>query len=139
MGTIGDSKIENPRNSMDNDGIIPTQPVVKERDARGLFLPGNTTARLGGRPKAVDFRALVQRARGETVDERLLAVYDMLTKRAAEGDVNAAKLLLERICGKDADEIRLTDEREAMPEDEFAKRVLSMLAVLQARRAAGAN
>jgi hypothetical protein len=114
------------------------QPAA-ERTATGRFLPGNTTARLGGRPKAIDFRALVHEARGDTVRDKLIAVFDMLAEKAAAGDVNAAKLLLERICGKDADEIKLTDERQEMPEEEFAKRVVSLLAILQARRQSGAN
>ncbi len=121
----------------DDAGTIPSNPGA-DRDARGLFLPGNSIAKTGGRPKAIDFRALVQRERGKTLDQKILAVFDSLAEQAAKGDVGAAKLLLERLCGKDADEVRLVDDTPQMGDAEFARRVVSMLAVANARRVADA-
>jgi len=77
-----------------------------------------------GRPRVIDFRALVHRARGETVEAKLLAVFDSLAEQAAAGDVAAAKLLLERICGKDADEIVLTT---SLPAIDMRQRMRSIL------------
>jgi hypothetical protein len=53
--------------------------------------------------------------------------------------MGAAKLLLDKIGIKDADVVQLQDERTDMPDEEFARKVVSLLATLQARKAAVRN
>jgi hypothetical protein len=52
--------------------------------------------------------------------------------------VQAAKLLWDMLCDKDADKIEVKDTAD-MPDEEFARRVVSLLAILQARKAAARN
>lgn len=88
----------------------------------GRFLVGNPG---GGRPPIVDFRRLVHRARGATVEEKLLAVFDALCEQAESGDVAAAKLLLERLCGKDAEKLEVSDSR--LTATEMRQRLRSLI------------
>lgn len=88
-------------------GIEP-RGTPGERDEKGHFLPGNKTARLGaaqgGRPPgALDFVALCRkRAKEQGVDlgDLLWVIARRLFTRAGtDGDVPAAKLLIDRLCG----------------------------------------
>ena len=75
-----------------------------DRDTKGRFAPGNGG---GGRPKGLDFRLLVEQARGARLADDLLGIYTKALKLAHAGDMVAAKFLVERICGKVADQIDL--------------------------------
>ena len=85
-----------------------------ERDASGRFLSGHRG--MGGRPRSLDFRALITQERADTLASRLLAVFDAMCRRAEDGDVAAAKLLLDRVCVQESEEpqprdvVRLTHE-----------------------------
>lgn len=78
-----------------------------DRDERGLFLPGNSIAKLGGRPRGIDFRKLVQEFRKAALDGDLQQVYESMLDRAKAGDVQAAKLLLDRLCDIDPQEVNV--------------------------------
>lgn len=68
----------------------------------GQFLPGHPGG--PGRPRGLDFRALVAAHRGDTLPAAMVDLFDALMLRARNGDVQAAKLLLDRLCdaqGKD--------------------------------------
>jgi hypothetical protein len=73
-----------------------------DRDPRtGQFAPGNPGG--PGRPRGIDFRELVLRMRGATVEQSLVAVFDRLVQLATvKADVQAARLLLDRLCDRDA-------------------------------------
>ena len=70
------------------------------RDDRGRFVVGHPGG--PGRPKAIDFRKVVEdAAREEGVDlhERVWAVAQTMFEAAEGGDVAAAKFIVERLCG----------------------------------------
>lgn len=75
----------------------------ESRDSLGRFRPGNAIGKGYGRPKgSIDLMAVVRRkAREEGLDLRqeLWRVVLVLLRAAQEGDVQAGKLLLDRICG----------------------------------------
>lgn len=61
-----------------------------------------------GRPKGYDFRAIVEdyvKANKTSVESAIEKLFKSLLASAEGGDVNAAKLLIERLCGKDADKL----------------------------------
>lgn len=103
----------------------PDKPAATgDRDpVTGQWLPGNR-GNPNGRPKGIDFRRLVMEKLGEAaVEDVLLDVFTRLAElvRGKRGDVQAAKLILDRICekpdaGDDEDEAqRLTpDQRRAV-------------------------
>lgn len=76
----------------------PVQQARAGRDGAGRFAPG-TSGNPNGRPRGIDFRAAVVAARGEGVEAALVEVFDTLLAAALAGDVQAAKLLLDRLCG----------------------------------------
>lgn len=106
----------------------------QNRTADGRFLPGH---RLGGRPRGVDLRLLVEeRAATDptigTVENLLWGVVVTLARRAALGDVPAARLLLERLAAP-ADAPSL-DLAEPLSDREAATRIAAILLEAQRRR-----
>ena len=104
------------------------------RDSAGRFVPGH---HLGGRPRGVDLRALVdERAASEptigSTDDLLWGVVVVLARRAATGDVQAARLLLDRLAAP-------PDEPSAagvaMTDREVAERLAVILRRAAARQA----
>lgn len=89
-------------------GSPPVKPdATGDRDpVTGRFLPGNSGAG-GGRPRGLDFRRIVQDAHGETIDAKLRDVFDALLVAAKAGDVQAAKLLLDRLCDSEPTTVNL--------------------------------
>lgn len=95
-----------------NGGVPPTNGGVPsgppDRDSSGRLLPGNKLSaaygRLGGRPKAqiqYDFRAIVTAEaakNGVTIETAVWGVFVSMLNRARNGDVQAAKLVLDRLC-----------------------------------------
>lgn len=108
-----------------------------QRDTQGRFVNGHK--KLGGRKRGIDVKALIRERKGDECEDWIVEVVVALKERAVGGDVAAAKLLWEMLCDKDADKLELTDDRAEMSEEEFARRVVSLLAVLQARKQAQAN
>lgn len=91
-----------------------TKPLVEEtvvpvksrnqRDENGLFLPGNTIAKLGGRPKrSWTMAGLIEESLDEA-DETGITFKDIITRKlrsmAARGDMQAIKEVIDRIDGK---------------------------------------
>lgn len=66
----------------------------------GQFLPGNPGG--PGRPRGVTLRRVVESSRPD-FETDLLRIYDKLVSLATAGDVQAARLLLDRVCAKDED------------------------------------
>jgi hypothetical protein len=75
----------------------PEKQGIAGRDNAGRFVPG-VSGNPAGRPRGVDFRKLVMEFRKAALDGDLQEVYDAMLTRAKAGDVNAAKLLLDRLC-----------------------------------------
>lgn len=74
------------------------------RDEAGRWLPGHRQPG-PGRPKALDFKKLIQEHRGATYQETIIKVYDVLADKALGGDIAAIKLLLDRMTDKEADKL----------------------------------
>jgi|CXWL01.1.fsa_nt_gi hypothetical protein len=123
------------------DGSNPTKTV--DRASGGLFAPGN---RIGasGRPKGVDPRAEFAKARGvEKPAEVVVQVIEAMIVKALGGDVQAARVVLDRLAGPVRQEVDLAVD-DARPDDEtVGKRLHAMLALAadraKAKRAAEAN
>jgi hypothetical protein len=108
-----------------------------ERDVTGRFLPGHK--KLGGRQRGIDVKALIRERKGRECEDWIVDTVVAIKDRAVTGDVQAAKLLWDMLCDKAADELHLTTEAVDMPDEEFARKVVSLLATLQARKAAVRN
>lgn len=101
--------------------------LPRQRNERGHYLPGHT---LGGRTPGFDFRSIVAKfaaENGEPVEDALARVYLGILRAAAAGDVSAAKLLIERLCGKEADTIDLTVGKRRMTDTERAARIAAIM------------
>lgn len=97
------------------------------RGEGGRFLAGH---QLGGRPRAFDFRAIVTKwakENNEPVEDALARVYLALLRNAVGGDVPASKLLIERLCGKEADVLDVAVAARPMSDIERAARIESIL------------
>lgn len=87
--------------------IRPIEPVppADDRDLRGRFRPGCAAG--PGRPpgsKAIDLRAVAHAAaqdEGFDLHGALWGVVRTLVDAAQDGDVAAARLILDRLCGRD--------------------------------------
>ena len=87
-------------------GITPRfiQPADKQRGTApkkviGRPFPPGVSGNPAGRPRGIDFRAVVTAAMTAAVIEQdVLDVYRALLKRAKSGDTQAAKVLLDRLC-----------------------------------------
>jgi hypothetical protein len=79
----------------------PEETRTPDRDAKGLFQPGNSVGKLGGRPPKFDFRTSVQAAAeadGVTPESYLQRGIKALMAKVDKQDVAAIKLLLDRMC-----------------------------------------
>jgi hypothetical protein len=78
----------------------PKKTATNGRDrSSGRFLPGNSGG--PGRPRGLDFRRVVAEqahAAGVGLEGAMWAVFQAILSRAKAGDVQAAKLLLDRVC-----------------------------------------
>jgi hypothetical protein len=115
----------------------PDIQVATGRDDKGRFRPG-VSGNLKGRPRGIDVKALIRERKGEECEDWIVETVVAVKDRAVTGDVQAAKLLWDMLCDKDADKIEVKDPTD-MPDEEFARRVVSLLAILQARKAAARN
>ncbi len=112
-------------------GAAESEDKRGDRDHDGRFRPGH---RLGGRPRGVDLRALVdERAASDptigSTDDLLWGVVVVLARRAATGDVQAARLLLDRLAAP-------PDEPSAVGATMTDREVAERLAVILRRAAA---
>lgn len=95
-----------------------------DRDANGKFLPGHSVKSPGRPPGRPDFRRIVEEtceSLGLTIDRALAKVFQDLMKSAGNGDVQAQKFLVERLCGKDADQLEITHAGEIKRTDQTAE------------------
>lgn len=111
-----------------------------DRDKKtGRFVAGNRIGELGGRPRGYDFRRLVlERSRKEdvSIEDALWLVFRSLLKEVGKGNVQAAKLLLDKLC--DADAVEVNVNHTALSPEERQKRISELLDTA-ARRRAGEN
>ena len=120
--------MSSPRSREDQallDELLEGTP--RNRDPRGWFMPGH---KLGGRPPGLDFRAVISeyvRSKGKSLEEILARVFEGLMLVATTGDTNAAKLLIERFCGKDPDVLDLVVSKRKMSDTERAARIGAIL------------
>lgn len=115
--------------SLDDQRLLDEvlEGLPRQRNERGHYLPGHT---LGGRTRGFDFRSIVAKfatENGEPVEQALSRVYLGILRAAAAGDVSAAKLLIERLCGKEADTIDLTVGKRRMTDTERAARIAAIM------------
>jgi hypothetical protein len=123
-------------------GDVTEQLADSGRETNGRFAKGHRG--IGGRPKGYDLRRIAEEyglaEDGDEPSEQTVArILQKAAALALDGDMGAAKLLLDKIGIKDADVVQLQDERTDMPDEEFARKVVSLLATLQARKAAVRN
>ncbi len=87
--------------------------------------------------KALQFRTLVKaylkrlHLPVEVVVEQL---FEDLMRASRAGDVGATKVLLDRLCGKDPDQLDVTVEVATLPEEERIRRLQQLLATAARRR-----
>ncbi|MBL8752686.1 MAG: hypothetical protein JNK15_05245 [Planctomycetes bacterium] len=116
--------------------MAPTQTAENGRGRTGRFAKGNPGG--PGRPRGLDFRAVVAahaELTGFCIEGAIIEVFTALLRQAREGDVAAAKFLIERLCGKDE-----SAEAEGPPsqlsEAERIRRIEDLLETARRRREA---
>lgn len=97
-------------------GSRPASGEPAKRDAgTGRFLPGNSGG--PGRPRGLDFRRVIAdraEAAGIPLETALWGIFTSLLKQARDGDVQAARLLLDRLCDNDPVSLRLAEASIAL-------------------------
>lgn len=126
--------------SADDYMTMPTGTVRNGRTKSGRFARGNPGG--PGRPRGCDFRAVVTahvEAEGRSIEEILVDVFKAIFARACEGDVQAARLLLDRLCAKEPDPVEIAPEYRELTDIERAIRIESILASARKRQEAAAK
>ena len=111
----------------------PLSTVSNGRGKRGRFTKGNPGG--PGRPRGPDFRRLIfeqAERRGVDVEDAVWDVFSALLERAKNGDVQAAKLILDRLC--DSDPVVVDVTHQPMSMSERAARIEAILAAAGRRR-----
>lgn len=106
-----------------------------ERDGGGRFVKGHKG--YGGRPRKLDFftAAAEWAESAKTTPEKALAqVIGATVTAAIGGDMTAAKIIIERFCGKETDILQLQDPDGALDKDAALRELASILATAAARR-----
>lgn len=115
--------------------MAPTQTADNGRTTSGRFAKGNSGG--PGRPRGIDFRAVVAQraeAEGSRIEEIIWEVFEMLLAASRAGDVQAARVLLDRLCGKETSRIDVgVDAGRTMSDLERATRISAILHAAQAR------
>lgn len=117
------------------------EDVLPSRDENGRLLPGRPGGPGRGAPGArnhgvYNFRALVAEfveAHGGHTEDVVVDLFGCLMRAANAGDVAAAKLLLERFCGKDAEQLDVAVATTKLSDVERATRIASILAAASKR------
>ena len=113
----------------------PSQSAEIGRSRTGRFTKGNPGG--PGRPRGIDFSAAVAEkaeAEGISIEDAIWGVFQALLAEAQKGDVQAAKLLIDRLCGKETGEREVRPQVPPMSDVERAARLNAILAAA-ARRA----
>lgn len=103
------------------------------RNPDGTFKKG-VSGNPRGRPRGLDFRALVDSyaaKAGKNVGMHMWLVYRALLRGALNGDVPAARELLNRLCT--ADPLELSINGAGISDTERSVRIKSLLAIAEAR------
>ncbi|MCB9882221.1 MAG: hypothetical protein H6834_10550 [Planctomycetes bacterium] len=85
-----------------NDDRLESEEKGQDRDEHGRFLKGHSSPGPGRPPGSVDLLAICQRRADEEgidLEQLVWEVAQALFRRAEQGDVAAAKLVLDRLCG----------------------------------------
>ncbi len=88
-------------------------------------------------PRAYQFRTLVAKYLKRLnlpVDAVIEQLFEDLMRASRAGDVGATKLLLERLCGKEAEQIDVSVEVSQLPPEERVKRIQALLTTAARRR-----
>ena len=112
----------------------------RERDRGGRFLPGHTG--LGGRPPGYDFRTILRElmlSKGKRVEDAVAEIIESLRVSARLGDTAAAKLLLDRTCGKEVDAVDLNVSTRQLTDVERAARLQAILDAAARRKQGGTD
>lgn len=110
------------------------EEMFPSRDEKGRLLKGKIggSAGRGGRGHGVyNFRELVGEflaAHNGHVEDVVVDLFGCLMRAANAGDVAAMKLLLERFCGKDAEQIDVAVATAKLTDVERATRIAAILA-----------
>lgn len=116
------------------NGTLPTETAPPQRLAGGLFAPGNKLG-ASGRPKGVDARAEFIKAQG--ADAPAKAVVEVLLAMIAKaigGDVQAARVVLERLAGPVRQEVDMTVDQPPLDDETAGKRLLAILTLAMAKK-----
>lgn len=106
------------------------------RDPAGRFLAGGPPG--PGRPRGISFRRLVTEVVGEEgVATSLMEVFAILKVLAVKkGDVQAAKILIDKLCVPDAIDLKLSmNDDEERPLEDVASEISKILQAAAERRA----
>lgn len=114
-----------------NSTLAVEAPTGFIRGNRGLFAKGTTGG--PGRPPGIDFRRLVEEEaerRGVDLVVVLWRVFQSIVRRALRGDMQAAKLLLDKLCLVDPSIAVTVSE---MTDSERAVRLTKILVAAKSR------
>jgi hypothetical protein len=96
--------------------MVKAKPVKADESGRdfatGKFLPGNQ-AGAAGRPRGLDFRRIVEEhaaKNGVDLPTAMWQVFEAMHKRAIVGDVQAAKLIVDKLCTADPIDVHVTGD-----------------------------
>jgi hypothetical protein len=98
------------------------------------FMPPKPAKKL---PSVLSFRRIVNEAlahRGRSLDDVVVRLFDDLERASRFGDVQATKLLLERLCGKDPEQVEIAMQVSTMTDDERVARIQAYVAEATRRR-----
>lgn len=112
------------------DVLPPTRDPKTGRYLRGKLGAG----RKGG---LYNFRSIVAdyiEAHGGFVEDAIIDLFHSMMGAARRGDVAAAKLLLDKFCGKDAESVDVVVAASTMSDTERAARLNAILAAAAARQ-----
>ena len=124
----------------ENIFMAPTQSSTESIRNAGRFTKGNPGG--PGRLRGFDFRAAVAEraeAEGISIEDAIWDIFQSLLAQARQGDVQAAKLLIERLCGKDTFELEIRHHAPLMSDVERAARLNAILASAAERLEADAS
>lgn len=81
----------------------------KNRDEKGYFLPGHSIPGPGNpfAHRREHFNRLIFK---HTTDDKILEVWNKIIQQAADGDIHAAKYVLDRVCGKAKENVEVSGD-----------------------------
>lgn len=117
--------------------LIETLPPMRD-PVTGKFCKGKLGG-AGGKPGRLvyNFKAIVAdyvTAHGGFVEDAIIDVFNSLMVAARMGDVQAAKLLLDRLCGTEPDNVDVAVAVSTLSDTERAARLNAILAAAAARK-----